>query len=114
MDQRTATLALPETPRSFGFFVDGQTIEAGPRGHFERRSPGHDVPVTRMPWNGRLNAAPRIWASVSPAARPAATVNGTPFIQAGTSMLSSMPAGRRRTCRLSTGVRVPVGRRVSP
>ncbi|THF57073.1 aldehyde dehydrogenase family protein [Ollibium composti] len=49
MDQRAATLALPETPRSFGFFVDGQTIEAGPRGHFERRSPGHDVPVTRMP-----------------------------------------------------------------
>ncbi len=49
MDQRTATLALPATPRSFGFFVDGQTIEAGPRGHFERRSPGHDVPVTLMP-----------------------------------------------------------------
>ncbi|MGN6537676.1 MAG: aldehyde dehydrogenase family protein, partial [Mesorhizobium sp.] len=49
MDQRTATLALPATPKSFGFFVDGQTIEAGSRGHFERRSPGHDVPVTLMP-----------------------------------------------------------------
>jgi len=47
MDQQINVLTLPATPRTFGFFVDGQSIEAGTRGHFERLSPAHDVPVTR-------------------------------------------------------------------
>lgn len=38
---------LPETPREFGFFVDG-TWHAG-HDWFERTSPSHDVPVTRIP-----------------------------------------------------------------
>lgn len=38
---------LPETPRSFGFFVDGDWREGGEL--FERASPGHGVPVTRIP-----------------------------------------------------------------
>ncbi|GAA4474487.1 aldehyde dehydrogenase family protein [Gluconacetobacter asukensis] len=38
---------LPETPREFGFFVDG-AWHAG-QDWFERTSPSHDVPVTRVP-----------------------------------------------------------------
>ncbi len=40
-------LTLPDTPRAFGFFVDGDWREG--RETVERRSPGHDVPVTRIP-----------------------------------------------------------------
>ena len=46
MDQ-LATFKLPEKPRDFGFFVDGKWVETGTRELFERRSPAHDVPVTR-------------------------------------------------------------------
>ena len=38
----------PKTPRDFGFFVDGQMKAAGDRAVFERSSPGHDVPVSRL------------------------------------------------------------------
>ncbi|PZO80584.1 MAG: sorbosone dehydrogenase [Mesorhizobium amorphae] len=48
MDQRAPLLSLPETPRSFGFFVDGRWEEAGGREIFERQSPAHDVAVSRM------------------------------------------------------------------
>jgi acyl-CoA reductase-like NAD-dependent aldehyde dehydrogenase len=49
MDKISNTLALPEEAREFGFYVDGAVIPAGDREVFERRSPGHDVPVTRIP-----------------------------------------------------------------
>ncbi|QEN85204.1 aldehyde dehydrogenase family protein [Labrys sp. KNU-23] len=49
MDQVVGRQSLPDSPRTFGFFVDGKQMEAGDRAYFERRSPGHDVPVTRIP-----------------------------------------------------------------
>ncbi|MEL7151631.1 MAG: aldehyde dehydrogenase family protein [Pseudomonadota bacterium] len=49
MDQSSSTLSLPEAPRAFGFFMGGRTIPAGDREIFERHSPAHDVPVTRLP-----------------------------------------------------------------
>ncbi len=49
MDQSAPRLSLPETPRDFGFFVDGAVVPAGDRDVFERLSPGHGVPVTRIP-----------------------------------------------------------------
>ncbi len=49
MDQLSAKLSLPEQAREFGFFVDGKVVATGGREVFERRSPGHDVPVTRIP-----------------------------------------------------------------
>lgn len=48
MDASSPSLSLPDTPRIFGFYVDGQSVPAGDRPHLERRSPGHDVPVTRL------------------------------------------------------------------
>nr|WP_255561696.1 aldehyde dehydrogenase family protein [Pseudohoeflea sp. DP4N28-3] len=42
-------MSPPAKPRKFGFFVDGQSVEAGSREVFERNSPGHGVPVTRIP-----------------------------------------------------------------
>ena len=47
MDRRTGLLSLPEVPRDFGFYVDGEWRA----GHemFLRLSPGHSVPVTRIP-----------------------------------------------------------------
>ena len=49
MDTSAPRLSPPEQPRDFGFFVDGQIIPAGEREVFERHSPAHDVPVTRLP-----------------------------------------------------------------
>ncbi len=49
MDTSSTTLSLPEAPRDFGFFLNGQVIAAGDRDVFERHSPAHDVPVTRLP-----------------------------------------------------------------
>ena len=46
MDRRTTLLSLPESPRDFGFYIDGQW-HAG-REMFTRLSPGHGVAVTRM------------------------------------------------------------------
>lgn len=39
----------PSSPRSFGFSVNGQTVDAGDREIMEQVSPGHGVPVTRIP-----------------------------------------------------------------
>ena len=47
MDQQSTRLTLPETPREFGFWIDG-AFHAG-RELFDRASPGHGVPVTRIP-----------------------------------------------------------------
>lgn len=46
MDSSATRLMPPESPRSFGFYVDGAFRPAGGREIFERRSPAHDVPVT--------------------------------------------------------------------
>ncbi|NHO20006.1 aldehyde dehydrogenase family protein [Acetobacter oeni] len=43
----TPGTALPETPREFGFFVDGKWHKG--QEMFDRHSPAHDVPVTRIP-----------------------------------------------------------------
>ncbi|MBL0375177.1 aldehyde dehydrogenase family protein [Rhizobium sp. KVB221] len=48
MEMNAGKLALPETVREFGFFVDGKWIAAGNRRVIERNSPAHDVPVTRI------------------------------------------------------------------
>ncbi len=49
MDQSATQLSLPETPRAFGFYVDGTSIPAGGRKTFLRASPGHGVPVATTP-----------------------------------------------------------------
>ncbi|WP_299141160.1 aldehyde dehydrogenase family protein [uncultured Tateyamaria sp.] len=49
MDQSSTILTPPSEPREFGFFVDGAFVPAGTRDVFERASPGHGVPVTRLP-----------------------------------------------------------------
>ena len=49
MDRTVQTLSLPESPREFGFYVDGEYVADDDRDIFERSSPGHDVPVTRIP-----------------------------------------------------------------
>ncbi len=48
MDKTATRLSLPESPRDFGFYVDGASVPAGGREVFTRHSPGHGVPVTRM------------------------------------------------------------------
>ena len=49
MDQRATPLKPPSEPRRFGFFVDGNMVEAGDREILSRSSPAHDVPVTEIP-----------------------------------------------------------------
>ena len=78
MDTLRPFPTLPATPREFGFYIDGQW--QGGRPLFERASPGHGVPVTRIPkcTTDDLNAAvtaartafeDRRWAGLSGAAR---------------------------------------------
>ena len=47
MDQRSTLHSLPQSPREFGFWLDGAW--EGGRPLFERASPGHGVAVTRIP-----------------------------------------------------------------
>ncbi|MDU8946537.1 aldehyde dehydrogenase family protein [Ovoidimarina sediminis] len=49
MDKASSHLAPPETPRAFGFYLDGGFVPAGERETFLRTSPGHGVPVTSIP-----------------------------------------------------------------
>lgn len=49
MDTSSTILTPPETPRTFGLFLDGAVVDGGDREVFERVSPAHDVPVTRIP-----------------------------------------------------------------
>jgi len=80
MDQTSKIHALPGAPRVFDFYIDGVWHE----GHdmFERSSPGHGVPVTRIPkcstedLNDAVAAARRAfedlrWAGISGAERAA-------------------------------------------
>ncbi|MEW9272494.1 aldehyde dehydrogenase family protein [Gluconobacter oxydans] len=47
MNVVSKTVSLPLNPREFGFFIDGEW-RAG-KDFFDRSSPAHDVPVTRIP-----------------------------------------------------------------
>ncbi len=47
MDQSSTILTPPASPRSFGFYIDGDWREG--REMFDRSSPAHSVPVTRIP-----------------------------------------------------------------
>lgn len=78
MDQLKINSALPASPREFGFWIDG--AYHGGREMFERASPGHGVPVTRIPkcsvddLNAAVAAARRAfedrsWAGLSGADR---------------------------------------------
>lgn len=78
MDERSSYHSLPEAPREFGFWLDGAW--EGGRELFERASPGHGVPVTRIPkctvddLNAAVAAARRAfenrsWAGLSGADR---------------------------------------------
>lgn len=78
MDTLRPLPALPTTPREFGFYIDGTWH--GDRPFFERASPGHGVPVTRIPkctiddLNAAVAAArqafeDRRWAGLPAAAR---------------------------------------------
>ncbi len=49
MDQISPYAKLPDTPREFGFYVDGKYVATADREVFERNSPGHGVPVTIIP-----------------------------------------------------------------
>ena len=49
MEAVTRKLMPPAAPRTFGFWVDGAWVKAGKRPFMERSSPGHGVPVTRIP-----------------------------------------------------------------
>lgn len=49
MDAQSSKLLPPSMPREFGFYVNGQYVPTGERDCFERMSPGHGVPVTRIP-----------------------------------------------------------------
>lgn len=49
MTQTNAILTPPSEPRDFGFFLEGAFVPAGDRPVFERSSPGHGVPVSRLP-----------------------------------------------------------------
>lgn len=49
MDKKSNILTPPSEAREFGFFMDGKWVPAGDREVSERRSPGHGVPVTRIP-----------------------------------------------------------------
>lgn len=49
MDISRTQLSLPESPREFGFYVNGAYVPAGSREVFSRNSPAHDAPVTRIP-----------------------------------------------------------------
>ncbi|MCV6592203.1 MAG: aldehyde dehydrogenase family protein [Silicimonas sp.] len=93
MDQSSIKLQLPEAPRDFGFFVNGKTVPAGDREVFERHSPAHDVPVTRLPQctaadlddavaAARTAFADRRWSGLSGADRAAVLLKAADGIRA--------------------------------
>jgi betaine-aldehyde dehydrogenase len=78
MDQRAKVLTVPAAPREFGFWMDGAWHQG--RDLFDRVSPGHGLPVTRIPictladLNAAVAAARRAfenrsWAGLSGADR---------------------------------------------
>ncbi|MCY4151630.1 MAG: aldehyde dehydrogenase family protein [Aestuariivita sp.] len=49
MAKQQKRLEPPTSPKEFGFFVDGNSVPAGSREIFERYSPAHELPVSRIP-----------------------------------------------------------------
>ncbi|MCT4608858.1 MAG: aldehyde dehydrogenase family protein [Pelagimonas sp.] len=92
MDQSSPILTPPSDPRDFGFFLDGAFVPAGEREIFERSSPGHGVPVSRLPrcTGADLDAAvassrkafdDRRWAGLSGADRAAVLLKAAELIR---------------------------------
>ena len=92
MDHSSSILTPPSEPRDFGFFLDGKPVSAGDRDVFERSSPGHGVPVTRMPRctgadldaavaSSRLAFDDRRWCGVSGADRGAVLLKAAELIR---------------------------------
>ncbi len=95
MDKPSTRLSPPETPRDFGFFVDGAYVPAGDRKVFERASPGHGTPVTRIPMCSpadldhavgvaRQAFEDRRWSGLSGADRAAVLLKAADIIEART------------------------------
>jgi acyl-CoA reductase-like NAD-dependent aldehyde dehydrogenase len=93
MDNSNSILTPPSAPRDFGFFLDGAVVPAGERDVFERSSPGHGVPVSRVPRcsEADLNAAvtsarkafdDRRWAGLPGADRAAVLLKTAELIRA--------------------------------
>ena len=49
MDMQSTKHIPPSSPREFGFFLNGKFEHACGREVFERNSPAHDIPVSRVP-----------------------------------------------------------------
>ncbi|MEX3007775.1 aldehyde dehydrogenase family protein [Hoeflea sp. TYP-13] len=92
MNQASNILTLPTEPRDFGFYLDGGWIASGDREVFERASPAHGVPVTRIPkcTGDDLNAAvssaraafeDRRWSGLSGAERAAVLLRAAALIR---------------------------------
>lgn len=92
MDHSSSILTPPSEPRDFGFFLDGKPVPAGDRDVFERSSPGHGVPVTRMPRctgadldaavaSSRLAFDDRRWCGLSGADRGAVLLKAAELIR---------------------------------
>jgi betaine-aldehyde dehydrogenase len=90
MDQSSKIHSLPSSPKEFGYFIDGKWL--GGRPVFERASPGHGVPVTRIPkcTTDDLNMAvatarrafeDRRWAGLSGAARGAVLLKAAELLR---------------------------------
>ncbi len=90
MDTVPQTLTLPQTPREFGYYIDGQWHEAAEI--YTRISPAHGVPVTRVPQCSAqdLDAAVRAaraafedrrWSGLSGAERAGVLLNAANIIR---------------------------------
>ncbi len=90
MDNLRPFPTLPATPREFGFYIDGQW--QGGRPLFDRASPGHGVPVTRIPkctpddLNAAVTAARRAfedrsWAGLPGASRAAVLLRAATILR---------------------------------
>ncbi len=93
MDAVSKKLMPPTQPREFGFYVDGRFIPPGKREVFERASPGHDVPVTRIPKcteddldvavaSARLAFEDRRWSGLAGGDRAAVLLKAAEIIRA--------------------------------
>jgi betaine-aldehyde dehydrogenase len=90
MDQTSKILTPPSAARTFGFFVDGEWRHGTEM--FERSSPGHGVPVTRIPKcttddladavaAARRAFEDRRWAGLSGAARSAVLLKAADILR---------------------------------
>lgn len=93
MDQSIQKAILPDSPREFGFFVNGSWVEKGSRSLTERRSPAHGVVVTKIVRctkddvdtavsAARAAFADRRWSGISGADRAAVLLRAADGIRA--------------------------------